>query len=202
MSKHQFNVETNPECYEPIRQKISENLSQRYSGWNDGYDRQFDVDSRFFMLTKEGETVAGTRVIVGGGSMTDVRLPAELADRPLDPNLVAPSLVCEVSGFWFSELRHALALCALSVQWIADHLQNAPAYVIYDPQNRAVERVYLQGFGLTKVAHPPIVFDSFTHRESGAPVEWTLTIDDPATRRQRIAEVLALPHVQPIVSQL
>jgi hypothetical protein len=192
-----FSVTDSKSEYQSIRTKIATQFSGRYCGWSDLYDRQFDDDAVFWFL-RDGlnSIVAVTRVIIA--TTPDVRLPAQTGDVPLSTACQATH-AGEFSGIWFTDVTHVKALLALGAQWLINHFPEYLLFAIFDPENTAVQRLYMRTLQLQLFDHEPIVYKSVTRISDGMPVKWTIAADDPAHRASRIDSVMKSTAVRTIV---
>ena len=178
--------------YEPARARISKELDERFNGWSNDHDRQFDDSSYFFLLTDmEGNLRAASRMVQ---SRPDQVVPVSQTDRDCKIDF---SNALEYSGLWFDKFSYALAISGVIGEWVADHFGSQDVYAIYEASNRVIKRIYLRSLGFEQLDHPLIVYDGFTRKESGEPVEWQLVVCRAETRRRRAFNVVSNAGAQP-----
>ena len=195
---YRFSVEDSPTQYDPVRERIASGIAAHYSGWCNAYDRQFDTSSKFLFLHErdKDDLIAASRLVFR--NLPDTSLPIELADRPFT-GFDHDSLAVEYSGFWFKGPSSGGALACLGAMWMAKNFPDLNAYVLFDDENRVMQRIYLKTMNLTIVNHPPIVFQSFQRLSSSDAVQWTLAVDDAERRDFRIESFLKVRSLRDIV---
>ncbi len=187
----QFNVSRDSDKYEPVRQRIRQQLQQRFDGWSDEHDRQFDSDSIFFLLSNsKGELYAAIRMVVASASGV---VPVSQSDRGCDIDF---SNALEYSGMWYSALSHCLALSCMITDWVDTHLGQRDVYAIFEASSGPMRRIYLRSLAMEEVTHPLIAYDGFSYKETGQPVEWQLAADRAQTRRQRCQKYMNIAGVR------
>ena len=129
-------IESQSSGYEPVREMFSQNLDIKYDGWCNSFDKQFDCHSRFFLLYCGDELIAGLRLVLSDRSSSNEKLPVELARGGDKLQLSQYHSVGEYSGFWFSELKYGIAICAIANEWAMRFLPNHPIFAIYEEGNK------------------------------------------------------------------
>lgn len=188
-SKYRFIAESLPTNYEFVRNQIAANMGDRFTGWDNEFDRQFDWHSRFFLLFDHDRIVAGTRIVFAGSFWPQSRLPLECSDGSVEINTEKGD-VAEFSGLWFEDVSLGKLVCALATEWVMAFSSDPPIYAVYEQGNRVIKRIYTRSFGLEEVPHAAIQYNGFRYSDSNLPVPWSLTLDNPATRRQRVTDAL------------
>ena len=190
----------NPYEYRPVRELIALQSSIKYFGWDSEYDSQFDPHSIFFLLHSDaGDLLAGSRLILAD----DVhKIPSELASPSFLILDKRKTTVGEYSGFWFSSLKYGLTLACFASYWILANLQPIDIYTIFDKQNRAMKKVYLNLMQFQPVNHTSIAYKGFSYKDTRKTVEWFLAVDNSNQRYMRAHHIANIPAVKRIMPKV
>lgn len=186
--------------YEGVRTELARAFEQSYTGWSTAIDKHFDDYATFLTLACEERLIGGIRIIMRHPQRPQVSLPFEMGE--LKSELIATRQVfAEYSGLWALQAGYSITLALLAAQWLANTQAHALAAAVYPTRNQLLRRLYLDSLGLSPVNNVCLQYADVTHHSTGLPVDWSIALDLPGTRLQRLQKLSQRPYVRRILDR-
>jgi len=193
-------VSTSATEYEGVRTKLAQAFGQLYAGWSTAIDKHFDDQATFLTLTCEERLVGGIRILTRHPQRPQVPLPFEMGE--LKSELTATQQISvEYSGLWAAQAGYSITLAVLAARWLANTQPHALAAAVYPTRNQLLRRLYLDSLGLVPVRDVCLQYADVTHNATALPVDWSLALDLPGTRLQRLQKLNQRPYVRRILDR-
>ncbi|MCR9198266.1 MAG: hypothetical protein NXI04_06460 [Planctomycetaceae bacterium] len=186
--------------YEGVRTELARAFERSYTGWSTAIDRHFDERATFLTLTSEERLVGGIRIITRHSQHPHNPLPFEIGESNSDLT-AARQISVEYSGLWAAQPGYSITLAMLAAQWLANTQPQALAAAVYPTRNQLLRRLYIDSLGLAPVREICLQYAGVTHQSTAQPVDWSLAIDLPGTRLQRLQKLSERPYVRRILDR-
>jgi len=184
--------------YEGVRTEVERAFGQSYAGWSTAIDKHFDEHATFLTLTCEERLVGGIRIIARHPKHPHLQLPFEMGES--NSELAATQQISvEYSGLWARQAGYSITLALLAAQWVANTQPHAMAAAVYPTHNQLLRRLYLDSLGLAPVREASLRYAGVMHHATASPVDWSVAIDLPGTRMQRLQKLTERPYVRRIL---